>query len=33
VRSVEELLVVDPNERGEDELDVLFEWSRSIKGR
>ena len=31
-RSVEELLVVDPNERSEEEVDVLHEWSRSVKG-
>lgn len=32
-RSVQELLVVDPNERSEEEVDILHEWSRSIKGR
>lgn len=31
--SVEELLVMDPNERSEEDVDVLLEWSRSVKGR
>ena len=31
-RSVEELLVADPNERSEEEVDTLDEWSRSVKG-